>query len=150
MGNQVLNNTIYNYGQTGLVLPNSKNGVFKNNIFMGAAQSQVQVEAQSVTNTGNVFANNDYFKSGTSLIGVWNTTSTYPAANLTLSGWNSNSGETGDISADRLFVSASTGDFHLQSSSLAKDAGTTVATVTTDYEGTRACLQSIATAPWPR
>jgi hypothetical protein len=48
---------------------------------------------------------------------------------------NGPSGTTGNVNANPLFVNLSGFDFHLQSSSPAKDAGVTIAGLTTDFDG---------------
>jgi hypothetical protein len=114
-GNQFLNNTGYHCDKVGMWLPHAKNAIIRNNIlFDNGIQSgaQVVVESPSVTAGGNVFSHNDYVRTGSSLIGLWNVAS-HGAANLTLSQWSNASGDTNSMSANPLFVNASSGDFRL-------------------------------------
>ncbi len=140
--NKWYNNTIYDCGKTGLLLGNSKNSEFRNNIIMKAGIAEITVCDKSVQNGGNLFSNNLYYNTSRAQIGVWNSAPNQPPynnnhpANLTLSQWNAASGEQNSFSGDPKFVNASGADFHLQSSSPAIDKGMTLSTVTTDFEGT--------------
>jgi hypothetical protein len=128
VGNQWLNNTVYNFYAVGLLVGGAQNGIFRNNIVYGpnaSAQVSFYNSGSECCRTGNTFSNNLYYKTSGAAIGRWDAPSGsgFNAANLSLSQWNANSGETGDINADPLFVNAVAADFHLQSSSPAKGAG---------------------------
>jgi len=129
-GNTVDGNVGYQCDKVGLFLDHAKNTTVKNNIFMNNGArggSQVQVSRASVSNGGHTFHHNDYFTTAGSYIGVWdhNWWDAYvwfPDANLTLSQWNSASGETNSLSTNPLFVSPPS-SFYLQSGSPARLAG---------------------------
>jgi hypothetical protein len=137
-----LNNTIYDCGKTGILLGNTKNSVFKNNIIMNAGIAEIVVWDKSVLNGGNVFSNNLYYNSSRSQIGVWNSAPNQApydnnhVGNLTLTQWMSVSKDTNSLSLNPQFVNAATGDFHLQTTSPAIDRGIDVTEVLTDFGGT--------------
>ena len=76
-------------------LSHAQSTVVKNNIFMNSGQAQIFVSDKSVRAGGHIFRNNDYFKTDTSTIGVWNSTQTVCAnASHTLLSWGKVSGDT--------------------------------------------------------
>jgi hypothetical protein len=90
---------------------------------MNNGQAQIFVSDSSVRAGGHTFRNNDYFKTGTSNIGVWNSTQTVCAnASHTLLSWSNVSSDTNSLSVDPKFVSAPP-DFHLQPGSPVATAG---------------------------
>jgi CubicO group peptidase (beta-lactamase class C family) len=107
----------------GLMLSRSKGLVVKNNIFYNNSLSQVWVSTEAVANGGNVFSNNDYFKSGTANIGVWNSgAKACTIADKNRTQWSSSSGDKNSMSVDPKFVTPPS-NFHLQLSSSVKDKG---------------------------
>jgi hypothetical protein len=110
------NNTLYDCGamhgtDAGAVYLGIKT-VFTNNLV-----AQLSGEVYSMPSGGGVAAGS----SGTT--NLWNGGGTAPTFS------------TGNITSAPLLVNTATADFHLQSTSPAKDAGTTVASVTTDFDG---------------
>jgi Carbohydrate binding module (family 6)/Right handed beta helix region/Protein of unknown function (DUF1565) len=121
----VFNNTVYNNQNYGFDMQTGTNAVVRNNIFMNNGSSQIVVTdlaAPTIT-----LSNNLYLAAGTN-IGLWNCVDPcdYSSANRSFSSWLSVSGETNSKNIDPKFVNASAGDFHLQSTSPAIDAGTNV------------------------
>ena|GEM_PF-6065416 len=123
-GNQVINNVGNNCSIAGLILANAKSTAVKNNIFYNNGRSQVYVTTTSVANGGHVFSNNNYWRNGSDVVGIWNwnTAQLYPTATQTLSQWGSASGERSALSVNPQFVSAPS-DFHLLAASPVKGAG---------------------------
>ena len=122
-GNKWISNIGYNCGQCGMSLSHAQSTVVKNNIFMNSGQAQIFVSDKSVRAGGHIFRNNDYFKTGTSTIGVWNSTQTVCAnASHTLLSWGKVSGDTNSLSVDPKFVNAPP-NFRLQSGSPVATAG---------------------------
>jgi hypothetical protein len=119
----VEHNTLYNCGHSALHIAKMSNVTVRNNIMVNTGAHEVIGVETPATAAGNMFRNNDYWNPNQSAIGAWNT-GDYSAGTLTLSQWNSSSGETGDKNADPLFMNASAGNFSLQSSSPAKGAAT--------------------------
>jgi cellulose/xylan binding protein with CBM9 domain/pectate lyase-like protein/parallel beta helix pectate lyase-like protein len=127
--NTITNNDSYG-GQIGFWLAYVGNSSFQNNISIANQYTQMAVSAMSVSLGGNVFSNNLYWKSGTSSVNLWNCAynnsgtdnCSFSSANLSLSSWNTTSGETANKSADPLFVNPPS-DFHLQAGSPAIAAG---------------------------
>lgn len=119
----IYNNTIYNAGSVAWGISLASLNVLseiKNNIIWVIGASGVGINNAGWTPTSsNQIDYNDIFTSG-------------GAASFsgTTTGWNTAHG----ISADPLFISNGT-DFHLQSTSLCKNAGVTEAVVTTDKDG---------------
>ncbi|HLX65133.1 MAG TPA: right-handed parallel beta-helix repeat-containing protein [Planctomycetota bacterium] len=123
---QFLNNTLYhndtsNSGTGEVMIQQSKNNVFKNNIVVATDQniltSNVFAKAKSA---GNVFDYNLYFCSGGASASTWgwqkknfSTFVTYQAKSQQ---------DAHSLFADPLFVSPTTFDFHLQTGSPAIDA----------------------------
>jgi hypothetical protein len=121
--NKWISNIGYNCGQCGMSLSHAQSAVVKNNIFMNGGQAQIFVSDSSVRAGGHIFRNNDYFKMGTSTIGVWNSTQTVCAnASHTLLSWGKVSGDTNSLSVDPKFVNAPS-NFRLQSGSPVATAG---------------------------
>jgi hypothetical protein len=128
VGNQWLNNTVHNFYAVGLLVAGAQNGIFRNNLIYGPsglAQVSFYNSGSECCRTGNTFRNNLYYKTSGAPIGRWDAPSGsgFNSANLTLSQWNANSGETGAVNADPLFVDSLTADFHFQANSPAIGAG---------------------------
>jgi Right handed beta helix region len=123
-GGTVEHNTLYSCGFAGLQIFASNGVTYRNNI-ISTYGAQV-VGASNVPNQtlNNTFRNNLYWKPSSTSIAHWDSGDPYPYyfSNLTLSQWNSKSGETGAKNQDPLFVNAPT-DFTLQAASPAKNAG---------------------------
>jgi parallel beta-helix repeat protein len=123
VGNNWINNVVFNCKGGGLILSNSKNTIVKNNILANNGADQIAVSSISVSNGGHVFRNNDYFKAGNANIGYWSRpTGSSSAANLTLEQWSSVSGDKNSLSVDPGLVNPPL-DFHLKSTSLVKGKG---------------------------
>jgi parallel beta-helix repeat protein len=123
IGNNWINNVVFNCKAGGLILSNSKNTIVKNNILANNGADQIAVSSISVSNGGHVFRNNDYFKAGNANIGYWNRpTGSSSAANLTLEQWSSASGDKNSLSVDPGLVNPPL-DFHLKSTSLVRGTG---------------------------
>jgi parallel beta-helix repeat protein len=114
-GSKFYNNVVFNNTQWGIAVNNAKNTTVKNNISMNNGSSQIFVSQYTVSN-GITLSNNLYFKNspGTN-IGLWNSTNDgeYNTANLNISQWVSQSGETGAKNVDPLFANSAAADFRL-------------------------------------
>lgn len=113
-GNLIYNNLSYGNYRGGEVPSGASAPKFYNNTFYGNVADLV---IASGVNNAEV-KNNIFYNSGSGLTN--DGTSTATSNNLT---------------TNPSFVNAGSGDFHLQSGSAARDAGTTLASVTTDYDG---------------
>ncbi|MBN1675690.1 MAG: right-handed parallel beta-helix repeat-containing protein [Kiritimatiellae bacterium] len=124
-GNRWINNVAYANGYSGFSFRQSSGNVVKNNIAMNNAAAEVYVSDWAVTEGGNVFLNNLWYKSGSALVATWNDADRkhYKPAKLTLAQWIVASGETGALSVDPLFADPASGDFHLGAASPARRAG---------------------------
>jgi parallel beta-helix repeat protein len=142
--NRVYNNVVYSNSNGGINISGSFGSEanrcigneVKNNIVIGNGSGSNLVannggENDGTMGNGNVYTYNSFGPQGTNFIqwgnGVYK--STYAAWYSAYSAANGNT-----VESDPLFVSTSTPDFHLQSTSPAINAGTNVA-VTSDYEG---------------
>jgi parallel beta-helix repeat protein len=122
IGNTWTNNVGYNCG-CGMLLSKSKNIVIKNNIFSNNVKSQIQVSNFAVASGGHVISNNDYYKAGSTSIGLWNTTATgCTTSNKNLSDWNLASGDKNSLSVDPKHVTPPT-NLHLHSGSSLRNKG---------------------------
>lgn len=125
---KIVNNTVYNNdlldegnGQL-YVQYDTKNNVIKNNIFV-ASSTGVLIYNEYTKNSGNVVDYNLYFSPGGRTDAFWTW------KNKDYAGFSAYQAGTGNdahsLFKDPAFVNASGGDFHLQSSSPAIDAGST-------------------------
>jgi hypothetical protein len=129
--NQYYNNTISGAGnQMGIEL---RWGFAKveNNI-IDVAHLPIYVRSQAITAGGITIDYNDYWdQSAGASVGSWN-----EGAKTNLATWKTNCNcDAHSISVDPKFVSVSTPDFHLQSTSPAINIGTTLTQVTADFDG---------------
>lgn len=125
---KIVNNAVYNNDLLGVgsgqlyVQYDKKNNVIKNNIFV-ASSTGVLIYNEYTKNSGNVVDYNLYYSPGGSTDALWTW------KNKDYVGFSAYQAETGNdahsLFKDPTFVNASGGDFHLQSSSLAIDAGST-------------------------
>jgi parallel beta-helix repeat protein len=119
-------NVIYQADRIGIDLHSTISSTVKNNIVMNSGKffTTVQVGQTSIDLGGrNVFQNNLYYSTRINLMGYWGCADCCSCgANLTLSQWNSASGETGSLNVNPLFVSPLS-NFHLQAGSPAIGAG---------------------------
>lgn len=125
---KIVNNTVYNNDLLGegsgqlYVQYDAKNNVIKNNIFV-ASSTGVLIYNEYTKNSGNVVDYNLYFSPGGSTDAFWTW------KNKDYAGFSAYQAGTGNdahsLFKDPAFVNASGGDFHLQSSSPAIDAGST-------------------------
>ncbi|CAM4457454.1 MAG: right-handed parallel beta-helix repeat-containing protein [Paenibacillus macerans] len=137
---KIVNNTVYKndtlngYNGQLLVQYDTQNNVIKNNIFV-ANSTDVLIYNEYTKNTGNVVDYNLYFAPGGSSEATWTW------KNKEYTGFSSYQKGTGNdahsLFADPKFVNAANGDFHLQSSSPAIDAGNTDTAIigTEDIDG---------------
>lgn len=125
---KIVNNTVYNNDLLGegsgqlYMQYDTKNNVIKNNIFVASATG-VLIYNEYTKNSGNVVDYNLYFSPGGSTDAFWTW------KNKDYAGFSAYQAGTGNdahsLFKDPAFVNASGGDFHLQSSSSAIDAGST-------------------------
>ncbi|WP_339293526.1 right-handed parallel beta-helix repeat-containing protein [Paenibacillus sp. FSL W8-0187] len=125
---KVVNNTVYNNDILGdgsgqlYVQYDTRNNVIKNNIFV-ASSTGVLIYNEYAKNSGNVVDYNLYYSPGGSADAFW----TWKSKDYT--GFSAYKAGTGNdahsLFMDPKFVNAPEGDFHLQSSSPAIDAGST-------------------------
>lgn len=125
---KVVNNTVYNNDILGdgsgqlYVQYDTRNNVIKNNIFV-ASSTGVLIYNEYAKNSGNVVDYNLYYSPGGSADAFW----TWKSKDYT--GFSAYKAGTGNdahsLFMDPKFVNAPGGDFHLQSSSPAIDAGST-------------------------
>ncbi|MGG4091062.1 choice-of-anchor Q domain-containing protein [Paenibacillus lautus] len=137
---KVVNNTVYKNDTLGdgsgqlYVQYDTKNNVIKNNIFV-ASSTDVLIYNEYTQNSGNVVDYNLYFAPG----GESNANWTWKNKDYT--GFSAYKAGTGNdahsLFKDPKFVNAAGGDFHLQSSSPAIDAGSTDTAIigTQDIDG---------------
>lgn len=118
--NQIVNNAIYNVLSGGcVVLENAKSTLIQNTIGTACGAGQIYVSVASVNAGGTTLQNNDWWKSGTSLVGTWNWDSTVvgatpePTATQTAAQFNASSGQTNSLNADPVYTAAGS-NFHLQ------------------------------------
>jgi parallel beta-helix repeat protein len=160
-GSRIQNNLIYDTHASGISLFRqdgggaSSNNVVANNTVLVAADGRWALNIQNAS-TGNTVINNILYNSGTfrgsldispdSLSGL---TSDYNAvmdrfttdgggSRLTLTQWRSTTGQDAHsiiASPSQLFVAPSTNDYHLSSTSLAIDAGTSLNAPANDRDG---------------
>ena len=112
-------------GQDGF---NLSNVVFKNNIIYDTANSNWTFRVGA--NTTAIVGNNLYYDADGTTTCHWSNGNNYTSRGT----WEAASGETGSVWSNPLFLSTSTPDFHLQSSSPAINAGTYVS-LNSDYVG---------------
>lgn len=125
---KIVNNTVYNNDLLGegsgqlYVQYDTKNNVIKNNIIV-ASSTGVLIYNEYTKNSGNVVDYNLYFSPGGSTDAFWTW------KNKDYAGFSAYQAGTGNDAhsffKDPAFVNASGGNFHLQSSSPAIDAGST-------------------------
>lgn len=125
---QVVNNTIDQVLSAGIVLGNAKNTLVQNNIVTACGNGQIYVSAVTAAASPlPTFQNNDFWKSGTNLVGTWGWDSTVapfpePTATQTLAQFNTSSGQTGAINSDPKY-NAPPSDYTLQGGSPAINTG---------------------------
>ena len=107
---------------------NVSNVVFKNNIIYDTANSNWTFRVSD--NSTAIVGNNLYYDSDGTTTCHWSNGNNYTSKGT----WQAVSGETGSVWSNPLFVSTSTPDFYLQSSSPAINAGTYVS-LNSDYIG---------------
>jgi hypothetical protein len=136
----IYNNVMYNNALgiflfcSGITRDSSANSRIKNNIIVAnGSQSYAKVRSQAVASGGNVFDYNIYFGSAKERPFSWDSGGP-PADDHTWAQWQVHNPEAHSLVSDPLLVNATGGDFRLQSTSPAIDAGTSVA-LEQDYEG---------------
>lgn len=132
--NKIINNTVYNAGTTtgnGIdVQQSSFNTTVKNNIVYKAATSPINFDPDAVATAVSDY--NLFYDEPGDVVGKWNSnTYTTFVAYQAASGQDMHS-----LSLNPLFTNAESGNFTLQDSSPAINAGTTVSEVTDDFAGT--------------
>lgn len=116
--NQVYNNLIYsNIGGILVYTYSTATIIYNNTVY---ANSPLEGIALQYYSSAPLVKNNIVFANGSGIVDYGGTGSPVLLTNLT---------------TDPSFVSASTGDFHVNSSSSAVNTGTTLGSVTTDYDG---------------
>ena len=124
------NNTFYG-GSAVFNLDNTSNIELRNNIIVAnASVTPILFQGSAGDPTpGNVTGNLVWRPSGTTIA------TTVALGNRTWAQWLAAGFNAGGVNVDPLFINSATGDFNLQETSDAIDAGTTIATVTTDIIG---------------
>ena len=116
--NLIYNNLIYSNPGGILIYIDSENvGVYNNTIYSNTVAEGIALQFYQ---SAPIIHNNIVFANESSIVDYGGTGSPVISNNFT---------------TDPKFINASTNDFHLQSSSPAINAGTTVSTVTTDFDG---------------
>jgi parallel beta-helix repeat protein len=119
--NKYLNNTIYSCGLFGIYYVRGYGTTIKNNILFDNGQAQISFSSTAISQGPHVLDYNDYHDLATAggKVGKWGSYSV-----LNFSSWKSQcKGDSHAKNANPLFVSLSSYDFHLSSSSSCKDAG---------------------------
>jgi hypothetical protein len=151
VGNTVYNNTMYNNVNAGLAVigdwnqadVNITDNIFKNNISVGNIGSELLVrwggENDGWRGTGNVYQANSFGAAHSNFIQWAPDDAGVGGYYATYSGWEANycgpAGCSSSVGDDPLFTNAAGGDFTLQATSPAIDAGADVG-LTSDYQGT--------------
>jgi hypothetical protein len=107
-GNQWINNTVWNVGQVGMLLANTRRAVVKYNLLINTGRSAIYVTSKSVKAGGHEIHHNDYLVKDQggpdAKLAVWNGDGVYlKAPQLTLEEWSRRSGDYGSISENPLF-----------------------------------------------
>jgi hypothetical protein len=147
------NNTIYNFGAIGAWVQNDQAGSdtmnisIDNNIFYSSvnANQALSVGVNLLSEATNTFRNNAFHLVNNALAVCWGDAqgtsygcegTSYADSSAGIASWQSACSTcSGNISGDPLFTSGGTEDFTLQAGSPARNAGLTIASVTTDYNG---------------
>lgn len=148
------NNTIYGFAKAGIWISSGgvaslTNSSFDNNIIYSSTNTEylLIVGSDFTSTASNTWRNNLFHAVNNSLGVCWATAddestytctgSTYADSNAALDTWEAAcSGPTcsNNIAGDPLFVNAGAGNFHLQSSSPARNTGLTIGSFNTDYD----------------
>ncbi len=128
--NRWINNVSFGNGLAGFAFLKTGRNVIKNNIGFNNGRAEILVSDVTAQNGGNIFRNNLWFDSASSLVGIYNDPnrpeiSDSATPNLTFDQWVAKSGETGALSVNPQFISIASNveDFHLQPTSPAIGAG---------------------------
>ena len=138
---EIYNNRIYNNGFSGVTLNHGRNILFYNNLVYGHTVADgwgVQIDRGAVA--GQIYHNTLY--NNVQGIQVWRVTNTrvqnnilYQSGSVVEEAGSVRLVQSFNLTSDPHFVNAGAADFHLLSSSPARNNGLTIPAVTTDFAG---------------